>query len=76
MRTIGPRSILQCVFGWLLLTAASSWVTAADLDSQVAFDIPAQSLDAALLQLSKQASIQLVISSGSVILVKVIATPK
>ena len=41
-------------------------VRAADLDTPIAFDIAAQPLEAALLELSKQASIQLVLDSSAV----------
>src|ERR1700757_1016403 len=39
---------------------------AVNINSQVTFNIPAQSLEAALLELSRQAAFQLIISSGSV----------
>jgi len=49
---------------WLFGTAPA-WSQTLDLNTEVSINIPAQLLDAALLELSHQASFQLVISTGS-----------
>jgi outer membrane receptor protein involved in Fe transport len=42
------------------------WAQAVDLNSEVQFNVPAQALDAALLEVSRQASVQLVVAAGTV----------
>jgi iron complex outermembrane recepter protein len=57
-------SALFCIV--LCVGAIGSPVLAADLDTPVSFDIPAQPLEGALLEFSKQASIQLLLDSSAV----------
>src|SRR5260370_9489434 len=63
------RSLLRLTFLFCTVLSATTFTQsafAADLDTQVSIDIPAQSLDSALLELSKQASFQLVLDSRAV----------
>jgi iron complex outermembrane receptor protein len=68
-RSTGPIFRLLCAFAFV--TTAFVWATVADasdfdLNAKVALNIPAQRLDSALLELSRQGAFQLVIESGSV----------
>ncbi len=61
---IERTAALICIM--LCIGTISTGVFAADLDTPMAFNIPAQPLEGALLEFSKQASIQLVLNSGAV----------
>lgn len=62
--TIERITVLFCIT--LCIGALNTTVRAADLDTSVSVNIPAQPLEGALLELSKQASIQLVLNSSAV----------
>jgi iron complex outermembrane recepter protein len=55
-----------CLIMMFFFTLLSSIVRAEDLDTPVSLNIPAQPLEGALLELSKQASFQLVLDSSAV----------
>jgi len=63
---IFPQAMMRAaaLIMFLVSAAAAPAALAADLDKRVDFDIPAQSLDAALIQFSQQAQVQ-VTSSGA-----------
>src|SRR3984957_4328552 len=58
------------VLSFLLMAFCTSLISisarALDLDAPIVINVPAESLENALLDLSKQASFQLVISAGSI----------
>jgi iron complex outermembrane recepter protein len=64
--TIRRSAALWGITLTLCVGLAAHAVRAADLDTPISFDIAAQPLEAALLELSKQASIQLVLDSSAV----------
>src|SRR5580692_2508669 len=71
MRARSTGSIVRLICTHALVAAAFLFAREAhagdfDLNAKVALNIPAQRLDAALLELSRQGAFQLVIESGSV----------
>lgn len=65
MNTLVRRSVSAILCSVAAMTAFASTAHSADSGAPVELNIPAQSLEDALLELARQASVQLVISSGS-----------
>jgi len=65
-RIFDVRRIAAMLGAALYMAASGAPVAAADLDTPIEFHIQAQPLESALLELSKEASIQLVLDSSVV----------
>src|SRR6266850_6697559 len=65
MRGVFATHLQALILSANLFAASISLAHAGELDQSIAFDIPAQSLESALLELSKQSSLQIVFSSGT-----------
>lgn len=65
MRKFAPVRFPQSVILTAVLVLGPTRLLAADPNSQLTFDIPTQPLETSLLELSKQATFQLIVSSGT-----------
>ena len=66
MNTAIRKTVSAILFSAAVMAAAPSHAQASGASAPIELNIPAQSLEDALLELARQASVQLVISSGSI----------